>query len=344
MGRWRLDSVCRNMGVLFVSSGTDAAVHCSDPSFAYFLISGCLVPVADRPAKRATSPLDSDNAVDTPPRVFGSVILDASSGGCTSEQGTPREASIGRKGHNARQLQQAGVTLATGAYSSGHPISGGTRIPCGTTERDATCRENDCNQGAQPGCSLAENVSNAKKNDMLQSSGERGRLRCEGAPLQLGYTLDPYLKSACDEAPRVAHDKRLSQSASPRVCSGGKFSELSWRIEVRAPACIGRVSRRALEQIRADEPREDIEARVAMLKSTAVGRQKASVLLINRTPRFERRSYSRQTQPVPQSTCYLAAFRVLRVPVSCCFSCLPVLRSGLQLGYSSSAGIPHGAS
>ena len=44
MPEWKLKSLARNMGVVFVGEGNDAALPCSDPAFSHFVVTGSLIP------------------------------------------------------------------------------------------------------------------------------------------------------------------------------------------------------------------------------------------------------------------------------------------------------------
>ena len=46
MPEWKLKSLARNMGAVFVGESIDAALLCSDPAFSYFVITGSLMPRA----------------------------------------------------------------------------------------------------------------------------------------------------------------------------------------------------------------------------------------------------------------------------------------------------------
>lgn len=82
MPEWKVKSVARNMGAMFVGQGGDAALLCSDPAFTYFVIAGSLVPkpTTERaPSLLVASPNSSS---------------DSSSGGSVHPE-SPEESAVG---------------------------------------------------------------------------------------------------------------------------------------------------------------------------------------------------------------------------------------------------------
>jgi len=139
--------------------------------------------------------------------------------------------------------------------------------------------------------------------------------RVEVRPIFPGQSLDLYLvpippgeveeigpEGDCDEA-------RCPEAfpANPEGSFGEEAARRRWRLEAREGVCVGRVSRHFLRWLELEEPKHDVEVKVAFLRRTEVSDEAVS--------------YSRLPSVLPGDTQALTTVSVgpTTLPTSCCF-------------------------
>lgn len=114
------------------------------------------------------------------------------------------------------------------------------------------------------------------ENIVPSSKTEDSMERVEGGPLLPGQSLDSYLLhkstgAAEENGPEGNHDEAGRPefvSASPEGLIGDTTGPRRWRLEVQERVCVGGVSRRLLQELEREEPKHDVEVKVAFLRKT----------------------------------------------------------------------------
>lgn len=267
---WKLHEVCRNMGARFVTSGTDVTGLCADSSFSYFMVSGSLIAVPQRPARKIEALFNNDTS---------SSLFQVGD----SNDGSPRRSEIGKSSLGEEETELSGDDheqhlSASSAPEIGVTIEGASRplvnaamnsIPCDVhVNSESVCNLTKCHE-----CSVSAGNSFAARTQRELLSPMGGWKGHEEILIRPGQVLDDYLSQSNSGG---QHDTDAEGSEAPpsaRAVLPTEALGLSWRLEVCSTGCMGRISHQILEQLQAQEPEQEIEARVDVLKKSEVSRQ-----------------------------------------------------------------------
>lgn len=274
-----MHSLCSNMGALFIPQDEDAAIFCMDPAFSYFIVSGTLLPVA-RQCTYETSELNGCEE-DSGDRL--SPWFDANA----MEESMPTVARH-RQQHSYSEFL-VGANVHAGEQDVVHQVSEfcdeGETLDPPTKQSD-----NDIGPQAHGSDFSTENSSTHGQGSRLMSlrvesillnmkPESSAKFRGEDAPLRSGHGIDKFLRHAwaCDEIAcgnsiTSVRDKASIDPTKKRKAVGviAMNPERRWRLYAKSPVCIGRVSRRALKRLELEEPRWEMEGKVALLQRSEV--------------------------------------------------------------------------
>lgn len=298
------------MAAAFAGEGDDACVRCADPAFSYFLVSGSLMPikvvgmhVAPPSLPLPSAPLfyssPSCSSHRPPPTEEVAAVAESKAEETSTGKGSPK---VGKQSETFVRPVACEVEKPPGLDFCSWTYPCDSNSICGSALTPA--RENGCEKpddggdvgrdvgsavseslfsvpltmsatkvGASPSAPNAYTVRSAKNEDILE--------RVQGSPLLPGQSLDPYLAhTSIGAAGETSPDGTHGEAGRPEVVyafpEGSAGDETTgtgrWRLEAQERVCVGRVSRRFLSELEREEPKHDVEVKVAFLRKTEASR------------------------------------------------------------------------
>lgn len=298
------------MAAAFVREGDDACSLCADPAFSYFLVSGSLevTSVNAAPSPLASAPLfGSSTAYSSHRAPSGEVpaVAESKVGEVSTRAGSPkgREKTETFPRPVACGIEKpAGLTFWSWTYPHDNTsISGSALTPVqgngGETMGDGSDvgsagSKTRFSAPVMPCAEAGTSPSAPKANTAPSTENEQRMEQAEGCPLLPGQSLDSYLlhksaRAAEETGPEDNHHKaghpEDDVSAFPEglVCDEGPPRR--WRLEAQERVCVGRVSHRFLQELEREEPKHDVEVKVAFLRRTEASQETLRIVGLRRS-------------------------------------------------------------
>lgn len=295
------------MAVTFAQKGEDASLLCSDASCSYFVINGSLLPVADS-SEQATPPVFVAGPIlqsssrsasrQAPPDEKAAVVAEAKHSPQSTHPGAPKG---GRKEglpyrvacgveclpvptccswtFSCDNSSSAGASAWTCAAQTKHSdLMGLMENGCSAIKSIASKRPTPASAGGPPPSPEAKIAApNAGTAAPIAKIAQDAK-RVEGRPILPGQSLDLYLlpvppgeeEEIGPEGDRDKGKRPDASPAKPEDSFGNETAPRRWRLEARDGVCVGSVSRRFLGELKLEEPKHDVEVKVAFLRRTEV--------------------------------------------------------------------------
>lgn len=292
------------MTAAFAREGDDAGLLCADPAFCYFLVGGRLLPIEmpgtlEAPSPVAFDPLLHGGTASTSHRV-PTVEVAAVTGSKVGEAATGMDSPNGAKAKKfhrpAAGESETPPGLAflpwTYPYGKKNATSGSDLTPVRGNGGEKTDDGGDVGSAfsrslfsvpmttppatTSPCARDADPAPGTKKESLVERAEHRAIL--PGQSLDL-YLLHNSVSTAGETGPGGDRDEADRSEAGLAFLEGsvggGPTAPRQWRLEAQGRVCVGRVSRRFLQELELEEPRHDVKVKVAFLRKTEASKESA---------------------------------------------------------------------
>lgn len=294
------------MTAAFAREGDHACLLCADAAFSYFLVSGSLIPIEatsvhaapSLPASAPLFPSSTSCSSYGAPTVEATAVTESKVGKASTRTDSPKglKTRVFPRPVACEVEKPPGLPFCswTCPYDANTIISGSALTPVQGNGGEKMDDGGDLGSAVSkslfsvPMTTSAEASTSPSTPDVktapTSATNERTAAveRVEGCPLLPGQSLDSYLlhklASATGEAGPDGGD--YAEADRPEVVSafleglnGDTTNPRRWRLEAQKRVCVGRVSLRFLKELEREEPRHDVEMKVAFLRRSEVSQE-----------------------------------------------------------------------
>lgn len=285
------------MTAAFAREGDDARLLCADPAYCYFLVSGSLLPIEMTGKHAAPSPIalrpllhgSTGCTSHRVPTAEVAAVTESKVGEMSTSTDSPKGG--GKPESFLRPVacaseKTAGLAFLSWAYpcdnnrTSGSALTpvqgnGSEKVDDGSDVGSAVSKSlfsvpatTPSKTTASPPAPDADPAPSTQNGSVVE--------RVEYCPILPGQSLDVYLLhnsvgAAGKTGPEANHDeagRSEVDSALPEGSTGDSTATRGWRLEAQERVCVGRVSRRFFQELEREEPKHDVEMKIAFLRKT----------------------------------------------------------------------------